>query len=79
MVLEELRVLYLDPKATRQRVSKPTPRTAVKHFLQQDHTYFNSATPLAKYIQTTMVTSNFSSSYLHLQSRNYKVLLPHPV
>ena len=53
-VLEELRVLNLDLKAARRRVSsalceleqgisKPTP--TVTHFPQKVHTYCNEATP----------------------------------
>jgi len=57
IVLEELRVLHLDPKAVRRlggsqatrRVSKAT----VTHFLQHGHANSNSATHWAKYIQTT--------------------------
>lgn len=48
MVLEELRVLHLDPKAARRRLhstvsraSKPT----MTHFLQQSHASFNKAAP----------------------------------
>jgi hypothetical protein len=36
MMLEEPRVLYLDLKATRRRVLKPTP--TVTYFFQQGHT-----------------------------------------
>jgi hypothetical protein len=69
MVLEELRVLYLDRKPARNklsllhwveleyRTSRPIP--TVTHILQQGHTHSNIATPpnsatlWAKHIQTT--------------------------
>jgi hypothetical protein len=52
MVLEELKVLPLDPKAARRYIPTMT------HYLQQGHTYFNkatssnSATPWAKHTHT---------------------------
>ena len=68
VVLEELRVLHLDSKATRRDClfqavrrklfSRSTPTET--HFLQQSHTYSNkaippnSAIPWVKYIQTTI-------------------------
>jgi len=48
--LEELRVLYLVPKANRRRFSKPNPTGT--HFFNKA-TPPNSATPWAKHIQTT--------------------------
>lgn len=49
MVLKELRLLHLDPKAARKRLSFHTghrmsmetskPFVSVTHFLQQDHAY----------------------------------------
>jgi hypothetical protein len=44
MVLEkELRVLHLDLKTARRRLSKPTP--TMTHLLQQGHSYSNKAIP----------------------------------
>jgi hypothetical protein len=45
MVMEkELKVLYLDPKSSRKRLSKPT--LTVTHFLQQGHTIPTRPHPL---------------------------------